>query len=224
MTVQRDYLTHEQSKISVLSNMKESMSALPKTNLDTRTEILRISAELFARRGFTRTSISDITQELGMTKGALYFHFESKSALAFEIAQAYFKAWQPILDTVENKGQRGIEALQAISVAVAVEYRDNVLIQAAVRLFNEANEIDTEMPVPFVDWIDLVEGKLREEVEDNGVSSSLEVAETASFLVAAFFGIQDISNQLSGRTDIVRRVEVMWRLVLPGIQQSAGCS
>lgn len=186
---------------------------------DTRIEILRAAAELFARRGFTRTSIADITSGLGLTKGALYFHFESKTALALEIAQAYFDVWRPILESVQKDGTRGIAALQTISKAVAREYRDNPLIQAAVRLFSEADEIGADLPVPFVDWMNLVSKLLTEEIEDGGISSELDVEATAWFLVASFFGTQDISNQMSGRADIELRVEQMWVLVLDGLRR-----
>ena len=48
---------------------------------DTREKILLTSLDLFARKGYGATSISDIAGALGITKGALYRHFTSKRAI-----------------------------------------------------------------------------------------------------------------------------------------------
>lgn len=50
----------------------------------TKEAILKASAQLFNIQGYKATSISDITKELGMTKGAIYRHFENKSVLERE--------------------------------------------------------------------------------------------------------------------------------------------
>ncbi|GEQ85030.1 TetR family transcriptional regulator [Patiriisocius marinistellae] len=47
----------------------------------TRNRIIRESANLFNIQGYKLTSISDITKATGLTKGAIYRHFESKSDL-----------------------------------------------------------------------------------------------------------------------------------------------
>ena len=48
---------------------------------DTGERILLTSLDLFARKGYEATSVSDIAGALGITKGALYRHFESKRAI-----------------------------------------------------------------------------------------------------------------------------------------------
>ena len=47
----------------------------------TREDIIVACLQLFARRGFHNTSISDIANSAGITKGAIYWHFENKEAL-----------------------------------------------------------------------------------------------------------------------------------------------
>ena len=48
---------------------------------DTKERILQTALELFAARGYEAVSISDIAGALGLTKGALYRHYESKRAI-----------------------------------------------------------------------------------------------------------------------------------------------
>ena len=48
---------------------------------DTKERILQTALELFAQKGYEAVSVSDIAGALGLTKGALYRHFESKGAI-----------------------------------------------------------------------------------------------------------------------------------------------
>lgn len=45
---------------------------------DTRERILDVALDLFTERGYDGTSLREIAEELGLTKAALYYHFESK--------------------------------------------------------------------------------------------------------------------------------------------------
>jgi len=45
---------------------------------ETRQRILDISVDLFIEQGYAGTSVRDIAERLGMTKGSLYYHFASK--------------------------------------------------------------------------------------------------------------------------------------------------
>lgn len=48
---------------------------------DTKERILTAALALFARSGYEAVSVADIAGELGITKGALYRHYESKRAI-----------------------------------------------------------------------------------------------------------------------------------------------
>jgi AcrR family transcriptional regulator len=53
----------------------------------TRDELLRAASRLFLRNGFVDTSLSDIADEAGLTKGAVYSNFDSKEDLFLAILQ-----------------------------------------------------------------------------------------------------------------------------------------
>jgi AcrR family transcriptional regulator len=44
----------------------------------TRERILDVALDLFIEKGFDKTSLREIAEQLGFTKAALYYHFESK--------------------------------------------------------------------------------------------------------------------------------------------------
>jgi len=48
----------------------------------TRRAVLEAAAAVFAERGYAAATIGEILARAQVTKGALYFHFDSKAALA----------------------------------------------------------------------------------------------------------------------------------------------
>ncbi|MDL9980175.1 TetR/AcrR family transcriptional regulator [Microbacterium sp. ASV49] len=46
-----------------------------------RQQVLEVAVRLFNEQGYDATSVSDLAGELGVTKSALYHHFDSKSAI-----------------------------------------------------------------------------------------------------------------------------------------------
>ncbi|WP_100010250.1 TetR/AcrR family transcriptional regulator [Lentibacillus sediminis] len=52
-------------------------------------EITRQSVLLFEQKGFSETSIQDIADALGVTKGTFYYYFSSKEQLLMEIHDDY---------------------------------------------------------------------------------------------------------------------------------------
>ena len=56
---------------------------------NTEERILNQSMRIFLKRGYHGTSIDDITQAAGLTKGALYWHFHSKEDLLKRIIEEF---------------------------------------------------------------------------------------------------------------------------------------
>lgn len=61
---------------------------------ETRSRILEAAQNCFSRKGYDAASVSDICREAGITKGAFYYHFETKQALFLEL----LKFWLNQLD------------------------------------------------------------------------------------------------------------------------------
>jgi AcrR family transcriptional regulator len=54
-----------------------------------KTQLLQKCIELFDKKGFAETSIQDITDSLGVTKGTFYYYFNSKQQVLMEIHEVY---------------------------------------------------------------------------------------------------------------------------------------
>src|SRR3989440_8278607 len=56
---------------------------------DTREQIRRLALELFAERGYDRTSLREIAERLGVTKAALYYHYRSKHEILTSVIEEF---------------------------------------------------------------------------------------------------------------------------------------
>jgi AcrR family transcriptional regulator len=54
---------------------------------DARAALLAAAAEVFAERGFANASVDEVTERAGYSKGALYWHFQSKHELFFALIE-----------------------------------------------------------------------------------------------------------------------------------------
>ena len=69
-----------------------------------RSELTRAAARLFAEKGYHGTSVGDLADALGLQKGSLYAHIESKADLLWEVARAGAAAFHDALDSVPDEG------------------------------------------------------------------------------------------------------------------------
>ncbi|MBO0897730.1 MULTISPECIES: TetR/AcrR family transcriptional regulator [Arthrobacter] len=53
--------------------------------LNIKEQLARVSVDLFATQGYAKTSVQQIVDAAGVTKGALYHYFDSKDDLLFDI-------------------------------------------------------------------------------------------------------------------------------------------
>ena len=60
----------------------------------TRERILASALALFVRKGYEKTTFNDIAARLKMTKGAVYWHFDSKEALLMALVDEMFEKFE----------------------------------------------------------------------------------------------------------------------------------
>src|SRR3978361_664667 len=63
-----------------------------------------VSVELFATYGYAQTSVQQIVDAAGVTKGALYHYFKSKDDLLFDIYDRILKLQREHLDEIVARG------------------------------------------------------------------------------------------------------------------------
>jgi len=81
------------------------MNKREKQTVQTIADIMKVSEKLFVEQGFEKTTVQQIADKCGMTKGALYHHFKSKDEVLERLLsdhhQELMKTVKPILDNQE---------------------------------------------------------------------------------------------------------------------------
>ena len=67
-------------------------------------KLMRVSVELFAEHGYAQTSVQQIVDAAGVTKGALYHYFKSKDDLLFDIYDRLLSMQREHLDAIVARG------------------------------------------------------------------------------------------------------------------------
>ena len=81
---------------------------------ETRQLILDVSTRLFLTKGYEKTSLQDIINELGgLTKGAIYHHFKSKEDILISVLENMTLGNQKhMLEIVNDEGLNGKQKLE----------------------------------------------------------------------------------------------------------------
>ncbi|MFC8453184.1 ScbR family autoregulator-binding transcription factor [Kitasatospora sp. NPDC057223] len=176
-----------------------------------RAAILRAAAGVFDEYGFSGASISRIMDRAGSTQGGLYFHFKSKENLA----QAVMAGQRE--DLLMPSGEDGLQHLIDITLYISYELQHNVLLRAGVRLAVEQGSFGLQDDRAYRDWVGQFVVQLVAARRRGELLPGVDEEEYATVLVSAYSGTQLFSQVSTGRADLPRRIEAMWRYLLPGI-------
>ncbi|MBY0553092.1 TetR/AcrR family transcriptional regulator [bacterium] len=102
--------------------MKENLKKLQK--IESKERILNVASRLFKKNGFTATGIDQIMEEAGLTAGAFYAHFKSKTDLLEQSIEHSFKFSRHLLlkDTEHLQGEEKIRTI--MSRYISTTHRD----------------------------------------------------------------------------------------------------
>jgi len=80
----------------------------------TEKRILDAATKLFLQKGYERTTISDIVEELGdLTRGAVYHHFKSKEDIVDAVSTRISMQYSP-LEKVKGENISGLDKIKAL--------------------------------------------------------------------------------------------------------------
>jgi AcrR family transcriptional regulator len=106
-------------------------------------EVLEVSAQVFARRGYAAATVQDVADELGILKGSIYYYIKTKEDLLFRLLTAVHEDVDKILDDVaSNAGDDPLETLSAY-VRATTTYNLRNLVRIAV-YYNDIDQLGDE--------------------------------------------------------------------------------
>ena len=170
-----------------------------------RKDILDAALELFSHRGYGATSVNDIAEAAGVSKGNVYHHFPDKESIFRSLIDRYFHALsQPDFpfnralatgtfpDNLEDLGHAARDAVRDYRQYVALIYVDVVEFDGThVRKFYE------EMSSRFENFIETqgLEEAMRRKLKDGlSPASAMMLASRIFynyFSVEILFGVKD---------------------------------
>jgi AcrR family transcriptional regulator len=191
----------------------------------TRRHILEVAAHAFAEHGYSGISLNDIVRESGLTKGAFYFHFPSKEALALEVFRDRQDRWVAKTLTGVMEKPRAIDRLEAMLDIGCEIHEADASARAISRLCQEwssQEELVTHSRSHLDRWFEITEELIRRAQEEGDVRPEIDPRLTAETLCAAFIGIEEVSAAISGLRDFRARIDGLRALTFAAITVRQG--
>jgi len=96
-----------------------------RSSSERRKEILEAALTIFIKKGYSETRMDDIVHEIGLSKGAIYHHFQSKRDLFIALIENWMDQFSTIEKDNEMQGQPSTEVVKRIARYTAVVFRRN---------------------------------------------------------------------------------------------------
>lgn len=187
----------------------------------TRRHILEAAALAFSQKGYAGTSLNELIRDTGSTKGGFYFHFPSKEALALAVFGYKQEQWVREVTVVVARHPRAIDQLEAMAAALCQLHRKDPSARCLSRLCTELGEDPQLAPrlIPqLTEWVELTASVIARAQDDGDARRDVDPRSCAEVAVAAFIGIETVSELLTRRADLDRRVGDFVALFLGAIR------
>jgi TetR/AcrR family transcriptional regulator, transcriptional repressor for nem operon len=185
----------------------------------TRQHLLMAAFEEIYKSGYQSADLDAILSKAGVTKGALYHHFENKEALGYAVIDEVLTAmtrekWVRPMDSARNP----IDALIGIFATAPVRMED---IRGGCPLNNLAQEMSSlhegfrkRIAKGFDLWHSAIATGLRQGQTAKQVRHDIDPDETATFIMALYEGYVSLSKNShdtklmeSGHNSLIRYLE-----------------
>jgi AcrR family transcriptional regulator len=84
---------------------------MQKRSIETRNLIFSVALDLFSRTGYESTSVAEICQAAGVSKGAFYHHFPTKQALFMELLNIWLELLEEQIKVIQKEAKNVPQAI-----------------------------------------------------------------------------------------------------------------
>ena len=159
----------------------------------TRELLLQAAFQEIYRSGFRSADLDAILAAAGVTKGALYYHFDNKEALGYAvvdevIASNLHQKWVQPLRNAKNPIDGLIRIVQSESLKREDVQRGCPLLNLSQEMSGIDEGFRRRTARLFKDWHDAIAEALREGQKRGVVRNDINANETATFLIATYEG------------------------------------
>jgi TetR/AcrR family transcriptional repressor of nem operon len=185
--------------------------------------LLGAAFEEIYRSGFRSADVDAILAAAGVTKGALYYHFDNKEALGYAvvdevIASDLHQKWVQPLRSAKDPLDILVRIIQSESLKREDIQRGCPLLNLSQEMSGIDEGFRKRTARVYKDWHDAMAQALREGQKRGVVRSDINANETATFLMAAWEGYvvlgknsQDPRLMASGQKRVSGQIESLRR-------------
>lgn len=189
----------------------------------TRRKILDAAIDVFGEVGYAAAGWNTIIERTGMTKGALYHHFDSKESLATAIIEEGSETLLAALRNVSGSSSPALENIIHGTFTIANVLSSDKTARAAEQLAAALNGFNKAAARLSADLVELMASQARRASVEGDLRQDLDPAVISESIVGAMFGMRLLSNvTAAGGTaensvDLAGRTGQMWEILLAGI-------
>ncbi len=186
----------------------------------TRRKILDAAIEVFSEVGYPAAAWGTIIERTGMTKGALYHHFDSKESLASAIIEEGSDTLLVAFRNVCGSASPALENMIHGTFTIANVLRSDKVARAAEQLTAALSGFNEAAARFCAGLVDLMAAEARRASAEGDLRPDLDAEVVSESIVGAMVGIRLLSNAipangLSG--DLISLTSQVWELLLPGL-------
>lgn len=171
------------------------MSELSDKRADTtRDQILRAAAHQFAQRPYYAVGLDDILAEAQLTKGAMYFHFRSKHALALAIVDEQTERAAESVKNLLARKLSGLESLIDVSYLIAVGDITHDVTRASFNLLESVGRTEKLQTRLLGGWIQLMGEIAQRGIAEGDIVDQADPEDVGRLLVSIYAGMRQASN------------------------------
>jgi TetR/AcrR family transcriptional regulator, transcriptional repressor for nem operon len=186
----------------------------------TRQQILRAASRQFAEHAYHDVGLDDILADAELTKGAMYFHFRSKHALAMAIIDEELTASTAAFNGLLARKLSGLETIVDYCYLIAVRDINEDTARAARYLVAAIGREERLQVRLFKQLIDSLVSVVRRAVAEGDIVDQGEPEDIGKLVGSMYLGLCQISSSDDPKQFLVD-LENAWSLLLPGIVQPA---
>lgn len=181
----------------------------------TRGRIIDAAVELFGGAGYGDTGLADILQRAEVTKGAFYYHFDTKEAVASAIIDESFQTVIDAADAVIESSAPALENIIGATFVVANLMQTDPKVQVGKQLAQSLTQVSDRGPKAFVEWTARFVGQVRAAVTVGDLCGNLDADDVGETVWATVLGSHLLADALGD--DVHARLARSWRVLLGAI-------
>jgi TetR/AcrR family transcriptional repressor of nem operon len=180
-----------------------------------RGPLVRAAAQQFAHKPYSLVNLDDVVAAVDISRGAMYFHFPSKQALALAVIdEAHKLGGEAAVGVLANK-LSGLETLIDLSYLVAVLDIGEDLARAGLYLLESLGRAEGLEARRLREVVDALAQIARRAVNEGDIVEGCDPTDIARLLVSMYIGVRHTSD-LDNAQQFLVDLEKAWMLLLPG--------